>query len=258
MKYKVLLPVTGSPDMVQRNIDSLPDLSRLIIVNNFDNPDVKFLCHQAKSRGAEVYHCPFNLGVGASWNVGMRRAMEDGDDVCFILSASCILDVPFEKVVEAVAEEESKKAWGYYRFDWVTTTTHLFAWTRLGIETGGYYDENFWPIYFEETDRSTRAGRNGMAALYKEMGHLKCMHSEGVSAAVARDPRLLSLYQHNVDRFHKYYLRKWGGDHTQETFDRPFNDPNKGYNDWIIEGPFNNLLINDHAWMPPDWRTCRL
>lgn len=235
MSYKILLPVTNSPELVQDKLRELP-LDRLILVNNFDNQEVGLLCNQAEDNGAEVYRYPKNLGLAASWNLGLRRICRDHDDFVIFLSVSAILDGDrsVKTFVDEIRTYEDRYGGQCRYIASHKATLHFFAHTRRSVDIGGEFDENFWPIYFEDTDFSRRSILNGVKkeVVWFNLDHLA--RSREYSLGVKSDRRLFRLHQMNASRIGEYYTSKWGGVHLSETFIHPFNDPEIGVNDWTV------------------------
>jgi hypothetical protein len=238
----------------------------LIVVNNWVNPEVDKLCQQLASKGAEVWKCTYNLGLGASWNLGMRRMMDDGDAFVIILSASAVFTKPLQHFIDAIINHETKEPVGRYVASG-RATLHCFAHTRLGVEVGGYFDENFWPIYYEDTDFCHRSKYNGLGtrpdgiadrssintgggSLVKPLGLEDVVHSHSYSAACNSDKELMLLHQLNTNRWTNYYVRKWGGQHGSERYIHPFNDPTVGINEWSVIEPFHHPRFA-YPWNPP-------
>lgn len=219
------------PHLVKEKIGLIEDKSKLVLINNFDNKDVASLCNGAKNDGAEVFDFPDNLGIAGSWNFGLKRLETDCDFVV-ILSTSICFDKPFEFLIDTVIEHEEKEPAGLYLCDGVTNK-HCFVVTRKGLEIGGYFDENFWPSYYEDIDYSYRSSLNGFVPI--RFDELKIAHSHGASLALCGDSRLLMHHQLNANRMLSYYIAKWGGYQNQEIYKIPFNNPKMGINDWVVE-----------------------
>ncbi len=232
MSYKILLPVTNNPELVQDKIREVP-LDRLILVNNFDNPEVEILCKQAEDGGAEVHRYPRNLGLAASWNLGMRKIKEDGNDFLIILSASAVLEDSIERFADSIVDYESQNGLQYRYLASGRATLHCFAQTNVSVDVGGYFDENFWPIYYEDTDYCRRSKLNGINTKVVPLNLPDLVYSRAYSIAM-RDKRLFKLHQFNAGRIGQYYVDKWGAHQGSETYITPFNDPSIGVNDWAL------------------------
>lgn len=246
MDYKVLLPVTTNPELVEQKLKDIPDLTKLIMVNNFDNPHVYQVSLKAKDAGAEVYYFPQNLGLASSWNLGKRRMMEDDCDFVIILSVSAVFDKSMNHFIDYIVDKEAKEPKGRYICSG-RATMHCFAHTRMAVEMGGYFDENFWPIYFEDTDYGYRSSLNGLKDYVDICGLDDVVHSMAYGIAM-REPRLFAVYEPHAGRIGHYYANKWGGVHRSETFTHPFNNLSVGVNEWTlvpgvpsVPGPHNPI-----------------
>ena len=220
-----------------------------MLINNFTNPDVSQLCTQVANK-AEVYHFPYNLGVAASWNLGMRKIISEQEDIVFILSTSAHFNGKMQQFIDHVIEEESRTKNDLYFCSARDAALHCFALTRQAIEKIGYFDENFWPIYYEDTDYYYRTKLE--PSFKKHDCNLPIVKSVGASLTTNREPRFLQLYQSNAQRILTYYVAKWGGNQCSEKFAKPFNDPDQSFRDWIVKESFNNLLVNNCNWHCPD------
>lgn len=232
--YKILLPVSAPAFLAQARFEELKDHAKnLIVVHNGVDPMVKWQTRLFAYSGAEVYHFPRNLGNPASKNFGMRKMMDDKNcEFIILLSASAILKNHLPRMVRAIREHEQKEPMCQYimnkKMPW-----HCFAVTRKGVEVGGYFDENFWPNYLEDTDMIWRQQHNGMTTkVLDEITPL--IKSAGVSVSLM-NPNLKRMVEMTGPRRHNYYERKWGGPPHKEVYTNPFNNPNMGINDWIRE-----------------------
>jgi hypothetical protein len=242
MDYKILLPITTDAEglVTQKLTRDIPDMSKLILLNNWTEPDVYKLSQEAASKGAEVYHIPGNLGCGPSWNFGFRRMMEDVCDFVIILSPSAVFDKSIMYFVDAIYKQESIKPMGRYVASGLATL-HCFAHTRLGVEVGGYLDENFWPIYYEDTDFCRRSMLNGFGT--DKNGKINFVYLSGLEDVVhsyansftCRNKDLFKLYENRGGWMAEYYVSKWGGIQGSEKFEHPFNNPLVGINEWTLD-----------------------
>lgn len=155
-----------------------------------------------------------NIGVARAWNVGARRVVENDYDYLTIMSQSMLFgpekETTWMKQLETFAGADVIESDGH---SW-----HLIALKRHLFEMAGYFDENFYPGYFEQTDwcyRLRMLNREGgwprvwVNAISQTVGH----HSNLVLA-----PPLLD-----------YYREKWGGDKGGEKYKLPWGDKPLGY-----------------------------
>lgn len=235
MKYKILIAVTAEIEAFRKCVSKCPDKSKLVIINNWTSAPVEYLCKQLESEGAEVQRYPKNLGCGASMNIGLRKIETDNLDYVIILSPSALFTNSIQDFVDIIEEKEkmekTEKNYYYLTVANKLTDLHAFAVTKKCVDEVGLYDENFYPVYYDDTDYGYRMSLIGA---WRTLCHPSRI-SQDLGGAVKSDPAIFDLYWKNVNHIHQYYGRKWGGEHTQETFKTPFNDSTKTIKDWIIE-----------------------
>src|SRR5262249_2269208 len=124
---------------------------------------------------------PGERGVAASWNEGCRRALLDGADYILLMANDALLEpAALDCLLEFAAAPVSpgRAAWSararndppyvqprtgrqVYRGCWVTDAAD-YTCCMLRPETlarHGWFDENFRPAYFEDTDYQARINR---------------------------------------------------------------------------------------------------
>lgn len=157
MLENLTVPVLNRYDLLDRMIASIDfPVKHLLIIDNgasavlediqIDVPD----CVQHTT----YLPMPANLGVAASWNLGIKSFPYD--DRWFFASN----DVEFEpgaleKLCEARTDEITLCE--YFPF-WQAFSVGYEAVRRLGL-----FDEAFFPAYFEDNDFNTRANHHGVA-----------------------------------------------------------------------------------------------
>lgn len=176
-----------------------------------------------------VFNTPrHNLGVAASWNVGIHQMYEASNDWLVICSAAVrfgpaggedflreLVDWDtgrFERHGICALEADGGLGW------------HLIAFHRSVFERVGYFDENFWPAYHEDNDFSYRI------QLAYDVDSRAPDFVGPLWPKVAVDARLDQV-AHGIKRggvtvdlvaLEQYYARKWGGTSTNETLTSPF------------------------------------
>lgn len=172
----------------------------------------------------EIDNSVVNRGCTASWNVGLKMAVDTGADWCVWMSAACRfgpeggLDLiaalgrnPKAHVVETQARG------------------HLIAVNTRVTREIGYCDENFFPSYFQDTDwhrRVTLAFGESLDWRRVEVG----VQSESVSHSVQ-----LSGLHVDFLALETYYRRKWGT-FPGGLYRTPFNDPERPLTWWPEPG----------------------
>lgn len=180
-----LLIVDNSPDSVTRNMELHPNI--------------------------EVSYHPENLGVPASWNMGLRK----GAKWTMVLSASVRFGGRFPDFIEGCTKRAS--AYGLSS----RMAMHLWVWGRTAIEEIGYYDEHYFPSYYDDNDiwrRSILAGQTGCGE--SEFPYFHPSYLTDVGNAVALKSGTFTVdFQKNLN----FYKAKWGDEPTKETYSHPYN-----------------------------------
>lgn len=156
-----------------------------------------------------VLNLPGNLGVGSSWNLGMKLTPDVpwwcivNDDVVFAPGDLAALTAAME-AGEALVTLDGFSAFGI---------------SRATVQSVGYFDENFHPAYCEDADYEYRCKLAGVpivtipANLTHERSSTIALPEYGEQNA--------RTYPENV----RYYRRKWGGPlRGGEVFNTPFDE----------------------------------
>jgi glycosyltransferase involved in cell wall biosynthesis len=219
-------------DEFRKCVEKCPDKSKLIIVNNWSNENVKEQCLELEKQGAKVHWHPENIGCGPAMNIGLRAIGEEWLDYVIILSPAALFTNSIQDFVDMIEErEKTEKNYYYMTIGTYLTDLHAFAITKRCVEEVGLYDENFYPVYFDDTDYGYRMSLIGAQKTIVKPDRI----CQGLGMGVSKDPRIFKHYWANAPHIADYYIRKWGGEHTHETFKTPFNDPTKSIKDWVRE-----------------------
>jgi hypothetical protein len=156
-----------------------------------------------------------NIGVAASWNVGIAAMRRQEADWLVILSAAIRFNREFagRDLLDALdAHADAFAVEAGHGMGW-----HLIAFHRRTFDLIGEFDENFWPAYFEDNDFGRRLylALDGQAPMWPKVPLEVSLQgfSHGVDLGGA---------QTNPDLMRRYYHAKWGGYPGEERFDRPF------------------------------------
>lgn len=87
------------------------------------------------------------------------------------------------------------------------------------IEKVGWFDEEFYPAYFEDNDYHRRINLAG----YKAVTSNKIPYYHYGSMTIKEGAEIKRLTNANYLHNKAYYKKKWGGDPGNEVFDTPFN-----------------------------------
>ena len=199
-----MIPVLGVPvlnrgDLAERMLGSV-DLAvaeTLVILNgNADETRSHLKGHQV------TFIDPgFNLGVAASWNFVVRA--RPAAPWWLIVNA----DIEFgagdlERLADAMDKPGPRVAC-LYEFG-------AFGINAETVDTVGWFDENFHPIYFEDNDYRRRCHLAGVPVV-NLISRTRHDNSATIASGYAR---------HNDRTFPRngdYYAAKWGGPPGQET-----------------------------------------
>ena len=226
------IPILNRGDLLLRCIHSIDyPVEKLIIVNNGNDLSVNAAIEQIESEGEfdfRIFTPMCNLGVGASWNWIMRNNPAEywlmvGNDIQFTPGDLAKID----KFVCAHPEFVLCPAnWGH----------SLFAIRPSCVDQAGYFDENFYPAYSEDQDQMYRIKLAG--AKWQDCPDIHSLHGEPPlwgSSTVWSDPVLNKKCGVTQQNNHEYFKRKWGGAPGEETFTHPYDNPELGLKDWIID-----------------------
>jgi GT2 family glycosyltransferase len=203
--------------------------------------------------GARYFPYGVNRGVARSWNEGLSRSFNDGNDATLLINDDLFFYRDgFDAFADFVLSESRRvpefgtiSLYGldtgtsgsvgagkfYQRPHWQGAACMAIG--RNAIETVGYFDQNFWPAYFEDADYFRRLELSGIPNLWDE----RILVEHNRSQTVRADFLLKQLHDERIRRNERYYIRKWGGlrgwggpeePPGQEFFTHPFNDPSIG------------------------------
>lgn len=209
--YLILIPVYKVSERVRKCIQSIQDNDHILLIDNSGTKE----CKEFEDLGIEVEYQDQNIGVPRSWNIGLRR----NHDWTFIVSSSMLFNKPFSHIVDMLDGYEGL----------MFRTTHVWHCNGVSkelVEQIGYFDENFYPGYFEDCDWDHRCGVNKI----NEYGNIEIDAICQVDGGATKDG-----VDVRINAVHDYFKRKWGGHRTREgwgEWKHPFNDPTKSIDYW--------------------------
>lgn len=209
MKYVVILPTIGT-HLLDNCLGSMsPEVrSNTIVFTNGKNIKTKFTDIK------EFVDNDDNVGLGKAWNYGLKHMMDNDLDYAIICSQSNQFTKGMDDFVEYISESMPKYA-GCGTISW-----HLIALSKELVSKVGYMDENFYPIYYEDTDYIVRMMKlgvyDGEGWQQWEIGTTPPEYAESLKLG-------LKL---NLEGCRQYMIKKWGSDsYLEPTYDHPFNNP---------------------------------
>lgn len=184
-----------------------------------------------------------NLGVSKGWNNGIRHCLEKGCDFVFVANDDILLSPNALNILADRLEVEDDAILVTGRNAYGRATEEDFH-ELVSDDEGenpdyscfmvgerywdivGEFDENFSPAYFEDNDSHRRIIVSGHKAL--NLGKVPVYHEGSIS----RRKPIIGVNNRSFERNQEYYVKKWGGDRGEETFDHPFNDESMSIKDW--------------------------
>ena len=198
MLENLTVPVLNRYDLLERMIASIDyPVRNLLIIDNgassviedieIDVPDVV--------EHTTYLPMPANLGVAASWNLGIKCFPYD--DRWFFASNDVVFRPgALEKLCEARTDEITLS--GVFPF-WQAFAVGYEAVRRLGF----FADEAFFPAYFEDTDLTVRARHHGV-----ELRKLDLPLDHDNSSTLKSDPLFQALNGDTFASNQKHYSDK--------------------------------------------------
>jgi GT2 family glycosyltransferase len=197
------LPLLNRADLAAGMLDSVTvEVGETLVILNGEPQESR---EQLASWDATFIEPGCNLGVAASWNHVMRA--RPAAPWWFIVNA----DITFgrgdlERVCESM-EDPDPRLVCLYEFG-------AFAINQAAVDTVGWFDENFHPIYFEDNDYRRRCHLAGVP-IWNPISRTR--HLNSATIASGYEDRNAVTFPRNAD----YYAAKWGGLPGHETVDAP-------------------------------------
>jgi hypothetical protein len=177
-----------------------------------------------------------NRGLAASWNDGIHDALCDCCDLILVVNDDIVFaDDGVDQLVSFATQSSSDIIFTYgieSRFKGVTLEDDIcrsqdfacFCIKRKAIVKIGYFDENFFPAYFEDTDYWYRINAAGVTVDTFKIPIIFHQRSSSTDKVGVFAEQINYFFSMNA----KYFERKWGNDRSR--YSHPFNDGSIGYN----------------------------
>jgi GT2 family glycosyltransferase len=157
-----------------------------------------------------IYKPEKNLGVSGSWNMIMDYADKVKATHVLMLNDDIYLGKSEEEINTII------RLWNpeflCTELNWCSFILSVDAYKKIGK-----FDENFFPAYFEDNDYFRRMMLLNMPIIMNAMLNPIIYRN---SMTILKTPELNNGFEKN----RQYYISKWGGQPTQETFSTPFNE----------------------------------
>ena len=144
MLPNLIVPVLNRYDLLRRMLGSIDyPIRDLLIIDNGGKFEDMFEKGELPVKNLRVLMLPSNLGVAASWNLGIK--LFPHDPLWFFASN----DMWFER---GDLERLSHADRGSLTLSQHYPYFHTFALGEAVVEAVGLFDERFYPAYYEDTD----------------------------------------------------------------------------------------------------------
>ena len=242
-KLAIICPLLNCLDYTRQMLRSIPPVADygLVFINNGSTDGTEaYLKVFSKSPDAIVKNYTENKGVAHAWNTGINLAIKKWDSEAYLIINNDILfhRVTIKKMLEALEEKDVLLVSANNVKDKLNSPEALeqyippltqdfrecpdfscFMMKKEALVSVGYFDEKFYPAYYEDNDYHYRINRAGKRALnintasYYHFGSQTIKNGEEVKR----------LTNANYMKNKEYYVSKWGGPPGQEIYTRPFN-----------------------------------
>lgn len=219
------------PGFTQRVVDSAMrgcthDV-KFIVFSHSQMPDK--LCElESLAKRDEVIYKDYgvNRGLAKSWNEGILLGYYQlNADVVVVVNEDSLFGTgDLARLSEWAVNHRSSyvvtgRAYEHKESKWMSSEFGCFAINPLALNTLGCFDENFFPLYYEDSDYRYRAKLLGLNPGYCATTSIE--HGGSMSLGEERVAQQNTL---TYDANRNYYISKWGADGGDEVFRFPFDD----------------------------------
>jgi GT2 family glycosyltransferase len=171
-----------------------------------------------------------NKGVARSWNLGLLRSIELGIGNVLVTNDDVIYEPDaIRKMMDSLASEGRMFTSALNTRDYTLSPGEgyddeaefagFMVHPRQFVKKVGWFDEHFFPGYFEDNDMHYRMKLAGMSETRRTDAGM--YHKGSVTQFWNGDDEGRVVSHAEFDRNKMYYKTKWGGEPGQETFTTP-------------------------------------
>lgn len=220
------IPVLNRPDLLEACLRSIDEpVERLVVIDNSGSGEMGDRASETRP-DALIVDPPANLGVAASWNLAIKSTA-DAPWWCIVNADMAFAPGSLARLAGAMTDAPEVRC--LYEFG-------AFGITAAAVETVGLFDENFHPIYCEDTDYRYRCGLAGVPVI-----DMPDDSTHVGSVSYVGNPRADNGRTYPSNR--RYYAEKWGGDIGRETFTSPF-----GAGGSVADWTLRLSRVRDNRW----------
>lgn len=211
------IPVLNRPDLLRECLASIDvPVERLVVIDNSGTGEMGDVAASVRP-DALIVDPPSNLGVAASWNFAIRTT-PDAPWWCLVNADAQFWPGDLAILAGQMSAEPEVRC---------LIEFGAFGITAGAVDQVGWFDENFHPIYCEDTDYRRRCELADVPIV-----DIPNMSTHVGSVSYQGNPKAdnARTYPANVD----YYRAKWGGWIGEERFTTPF-DQDGSVRDWHLD-----------------------
>jgi GT2 family glycosyltransferase len=190
----LIIPVLNRFDLLEKVLDSIDyPIENILIIDNSNS-------YKTNRENVHVINLPSNLGVAASWNLGIK---------CFPHSPYWIIGSNDNKWIPG----NLKKFEEISSTEKIVLSSQLWNTFSIGseiVKTVGLFDENYYPAYHEDTDYIERIRLNNIKDKL-EYSNIK-MDCFGASTTMHSDPKFFEKNKITGEDNRLYYMNKIYGE----------------------------------------------
>jgi len=221
----VIIPVLTGYERAARLVESLYTQTLLpqavLVVNNgiarFETPALD------REPGLQVATPGHNIGVAASWNLGLRAARRaSGESRVLVLNDDVVLTQDaLQSYADALGDADENVVV-------IGPVEHPYsAWccrAEMLLEEVGELDEQFWPAYYEDDDLSYRIALAGLRVKLVDNEQLGVAQlASGAMTTADLGESGTEWLRRCYDKNMRLYDAKWGGQPPHELYSKPYD-----------------------------------
>lgn len=176
----------------------------------------KWDVEQDRTQSLKVIENKNNVGVGASWNQ-LCKLIFDKYEYALILNDDIYFGKSYSRVIELIEKKKPK-------FIRATPDWCVFLLHKSVYEEVGFFDECFFPAYYEDKSYEYRMRLKGVPILKHPELNPTIYQS---SKTLEKEPTIIEASKKNK----KLYIEMWGGEPSKEKYLQPFNNYKKNKNE---------------------------
>lgn len=184
-----------------------------------------------EDEGGSVYWYKVNRGLSKSWNEGILNGYASGCDVVLVVNDDVVFGAgDVERLAKYAITHRNQyvitcAGWHLHHQKRQSIGYSCFAINPIALDIVGMFDQNIFPIYYEDCDYMWRGKVAGLVEGHCEdtqieHGGSKTLHTAGRAEQAQHHQTFVANRE--------YYRAKWGGVAGEEVYRHPFNNAGLG------------------------------